>query len=326
MSRTENAKRAKNVIAERRAASINTYEAHVSEASFAIPGFSEVNSQIASTGAKIMASVLSKGEGAVTIDTIRQEYDQLVLHRRDLLVSHGYPADYCDIKYHCSKCSDTGYVGIYLCDCLRRELVTAAFESSGLCSLVNNQTFDTFLLDFYQNDDRKVMTQNVRILRDFASGYSKSTYENFLFLGATGLGKTHLSSAVARSIIEKGGYVVYESSITLFADYEAKRFGNSYYSDYDSNIEKYTECDLLIIDDLGCELTNQFTVSCLYSIINTRMINKKSTIISTNFTFDELKKKYSDRIVSRIFGEYKPLIFRGTDIREQKIRKNLGNF
>ena len=170
------------------------------------------------------------------------------------------------------------------------------------------------------------MAQNLKILRDFASGYNKSSYENFLFLGATGLGKTHLSSAVARSVIEKGGYVVYESSITLFADYEAKRFGSSYYSDSDSNVEKYIDCDLLIIDDLGCEMTNQFTVSCLYSIINTRMIQRKSTIISTNFTPAELKKKYSDRIVSRIFGEYKPLIFRGTDIREQKIRKTLGNF
>lgn len=324
MSRTENAKRAKNIIAERRAASINTYESHVSEAAFAIPGFSEVNSQIASTGAKIMASVLGRGDNAASIDAIRDEYDRLVLNRRNLLVSHGYPADYCDIKYHCSKCSDTGYVGIDLCDCLRKELVAAAFDSSGLRSLVDSQTFDTFSLDYYSDDDKKIMAQNVKILREFAEGYNKSTYENFLFHGPTGLGKTHLSSAVARSVIEKGGYVVYESSITLFADYEAKRFGNSYYSDYDSNVEKYIDCDLLIIDDLGCELTNQFTVSCLYSIINTRMIGRKSTIISTNFTPAELKKKYSDRIVSRIFCDYKPLIFRGADIREQKIRRKFG--
>ena len=187
-----------------------------------------------------------------------------------------------------------------------------------------SQTFDTFSLDYYSDDDKKIMAQNVKILREFAEGYNKSTYENFLFHGPTGLGKTHLSSAVARSVIEKGGYVVYESSITLFADYEAKRFGNSYYSDYDSNVEKYIDCDLLIIDDLGCELTNQFTVSCLYSIINTRMIERKSTIISTNFTPAELKKKYSDRIVSRIFCDYKPLIFRGADIREQKIRRKFG--
>ncbi len=324
MSRTENAKRAKNIIAERRAASINTYESHVSEAAFAIPGFSEVNSQIASTGAKIMASVLGRGDKAASIDVIRDEYDRLVLNRRDLLVSHGYPADYCDIKYHCPKCSDTGYVGIDLCDCLRKELVAAAFDSSGLRSLVDSQTFDTFSLDYYSDDDKKIMAQNVKILHEFAEGYNKSTYENFLFHGPTGLGKTHLSSAVARSVIEKGGYVVYESSITLFADYEAKRFGNSYYSDYDSNVEKYIDCDLLIIDDLGCELTNQFTVSCLYSIINTRMIERKSTIISTNFTPAELKKKYSDRIVSRIFCDYKPLIFRGADIREQKLRRKFG--
>ncbi len=322
MSRTDNAKRAKNIIAERRAASISTYEKHIAEVSERVPEFDSVNKSIAATGVKIMAAVLGRHDAGASIDAIHLEYDRLVNAKKTLLISNGYPSDYCDIKYHCKKCSDTGYCGIDICDCLRRELVSAAFASSGLHALTGTQNFSSFSLDFYTGDDRNIMAQNVSILKEFTENFTRESYENFLFLGATGLGKTHLSSAVASAIIERGAYVVYESSISMFADYEARRFG-SYGSDNFSEVEKYTECDLLIIDDLGCEMTNQFTVSCLYNIINTRMIHRKSTIISTNFSPNELKKRYSDRIVSRIFGEYKPLIFRGSDIREQRIRKNL---
>ena len=241
-----------------------------------------------------------------------------------ILKAGGYPEDYCDIHYHCEKCSDTGYVGIDICDCLRRELIYVSLENSGLYNLVKEQTFETFSLDYYEKDARLRMSQNLNILRDFASTFKPKESDSFLFLGATGLGKTHLSSAVARTVIEKGAYVVYESSIKLFGDYEMRRFGNSgYYSDTDDDIERYIDCDLLIIDDLGCEMTNQFTISCLYNLINTRMMQHKSTIISTNLSQTELRKRYTDRIASRLFSEYRPLLFIGLDVREQKIRNQL---
>ena len=130
-----------------------------------------------------------------------------------------------------------------------------------------------------------------------------------------------LSSAVALRAIESGAYVVYESALSLFGEYEARRFGNSGYGgDSGEDLDRYLDCDLLLIDDLGCEMSSQFTVSCLYNIINTRLIRRQSTIISTNLSQNDLRKRYSDRIVSRIFGEYKLLVFRGTDVREQKIR------
>ena len=169
------------------------------------------------------------------------------------------------------------------------------------------------------------MSRNLAILKNYAETFVPGKSDSFLFVGGTGLGKTHLSSSVARAVIERGAYVVYESAITLFAEYESKQFGRSSFGDDEEiDTEKYTDCDLLIIDDLGCEMTNQFTLLCLYNIINTRMIRHKSTIISTNLSQNDLRKRYSDRIISRIFGEFKPLIFVGGDIREKKIRRSLG--
>lgn len=323
MSRSDNIRRAKDIIANRRAESIATYERHNIEISERIPQFKQITELLSQTGLRIMAAAIGKGNTEQAVDEIHAEYDSLVQQKRALLTFYGYPSDYCDIQYHCARCSDTGYVGIDICDCLRKELIYISLEASGLYNLVREQTFETFSLDYYEKDDKMYMSRNLALLKNFSENFTPGKSDSFLFIGATGLGKTHLSSAVARAVIEKGAYVVYESSLKLFGDFEMRRFGNNgYTADYDDDIDRYNECDLLIIDDLGCEMTNQFTVSCLYNIINTRMMQKKSTIISTNLSQGELRKRYSDRIISRIFGEYKPLVFRGNDVREQKIRKN----
>ncbi|MBE6626838.1 MAG: hypothetical protein E7628_06640 [Ruminococcaceae bacterium] len=323
MGRKEYINRAKETVAARRADSISKFEQNTLIASASIKGFADIDREISLTGSRIMAEALGKNTDGKTIDQIHADYDALVAKKKQLLVENGYPENFCDINFHCKKCSDTGYVGINICECLKKEIVSASLEASGLYSLVDKQTFASFSLDYYEKDDKIVMAQNVRILESFANTFVPGKSDSFLFVGDTGLGKTHLSTATAKAVIEKGSYVVYESAIKLFGDYEARRFGtNGYFSDSDDDVEKYIDCDLLIIDDLGCELTNQFTVSCLYNIINTRLIRKKSTIISTNLNHNELRKRYSDRIISRIFGEFKPLVFRGTDIREQKIRKH----
>ncbi len=196
-------------------------------------------------------------------------------------------------------------------------------KNSGLYSLISTQTFDTFSLDYYKGKDRIFIEKNLHILENFADEFSIDKFDNFIFMGATGLGKTHLSSAVAQKVIENGYYVIYESALTLFSDYEEKKFGRNSANDSDYEFDKYIECDLLLIDDLGCEMTNAFIISCLYNVINMRLIQHKSTIISTNLQKDELRKRYSDRIISRIFGVYKPLVFCGSDIREQKIRQSI---
>lgn len=323
MGRRENIRRAKEIIANRRAAAAADYEIHIAEASAKIPGFAEIDRELAATGPKIMAAALGRSEA--TIDAIRAEYESLATRRKLLLRMYGFPADYCDIHYTCEKCSDSGYVGIDICECLKKEIVRENLENSGLYSLTENQDFNTFSLDYYEKDDKIRMAQTVRRLKEFAANFVPGKSDSFLFLGATGLGKTHLSTAVAQEIIKSGAYVVYESALTLFGEFEEQRFHRSSYelSEDSDGTERFTECDLLIIDDLGCEVSSQFTVSCLYQIINTRMIRHKSTIISTNLTQDELRKRYSDRVISRLFGEYKPIFFRGTDIREQKIRNGM---
>ena len=322
MSRSDNIRAAKQKISEHRAQAIGSYERHVAEISAALPEFKRIDDMLSQTGLKIMAAALRGPDSEQAIAAVHAEYDLLAARKRQILVENGYPEDYCDIHYTCPKCSDTGYVDIHMCECLRKELVLASLEASGLHSLVETQSFDTFSLDYYEKDDKIIMRQNAVRLWEFAKTFVPGKSDSFLFVGATGLGKTHLSSAVARVLIEKGAYVVYESSITLFGDFEARRFGgNGYNSETGDDVDRYTECDLLIIDDLGCEVTSNFTLACLYNIINTRILMHKSTIINTNLSQSELRKRYSDRIISRIFGEYIPLHFRGRDVREQKLRQ-----
>ena len=138
--------------------------------------------------------------------------------------------------------------------------------------------------------------------------------------GGTGLGKTHLSSALAKKVIEKGNDVFYTGAIDLFSEFEFDRY-KSKGRDGAALIDRYFDCDLLIIDDLGTEIINQFSVSTLYNLINDRLSRKKATVISTNLSKDEIQKKYTDRIWSRLFGEYHILFFVGTDVREQKLLK-----
>ena len=142
-------------------------------------------------------------------------------------------------------------------------------------------------------------------------------------MGGTGLGKTHLSSALAKRVIEKGNDVFYTGAIDLFSQFEIQRF-KSYSNEPNELIERYFECDLLIIDDLGTEMVNQFSVSTLYNLLNDRLSRRKPTLISTNLSNEEIQKKYTDRITSRMLGEYNVLVFVGTDVRAQKLmlRKN----
>ena len=222
-------------------------------------------------------------------------------------------------------CADSGYVGIEICECLKREIVRNFLEASGLYELTKKQTFETFSLDYYEKDDKIRMKQNAEILARFAADFRPDQSASYLFYGATGLGKTHLSSAVARAVIEKGYYVAYESAQNLFSAYETRRFGqSSTVGEDEGDIDRFLDCDLLIIDDLGAEITNKFTISCLYNLLNMRLIRHKPVIISTNLNAKELRERYTDRIASRLFGEFSPLLFSGHDIREQKLRKTYG--
>ena len=288
------------------------YKARLAELSASLPGFRELTAKLEATGLRAYLAAV-RGEG---VDEVRRETEELRKKRCELLVSAGYAADYADRKYRCEKCSDSGFVGLKMCSCLRRALTMAALDGSGFGKLVRRQSFENFSLDYYDGRDKAIMKMNVARLREFAEGFSDDTRENFLLIGGTGLGKTHLASAVTRVVVEKGYDVVYRSASEFFAVFNRQRFGDGY--EGDGAQRPFFECDLLILDDLGTEVTTQYTVSWLYDVINYRLNEEKPMIVSTNLTEDALRSRYDDRITSRIFGNYVPLIFTGSDVRAKK--------
>ena len=206
-----------------------------------------------------------------------------------------------------------------MCKCMRRALTLAGYESSGVLKLIGKQNFDTFDLTYYEGAEKTNMERILDRAKRYAAGFDGKHMRNLLFIGTTGLGKTHLSSAIAKEVVEGGFDVVYESAQKIFSDFEAEKFGRA--AAGENRTERYLACDLLIIDDLGTEMQSQFTVSCLYNLVNTRLISEKSMIISTNIRKEELLAKYTDRITSRLFGEFEICVFAGKDIRSQKLMR-----
>ncbi len=292
----------------------------------AIPELRLLDSRLSSFGLRIMDEVLRGGDSVKNIAKLRAENEAISAERAALLRQNGYPEDYSSPKYECQACRDTGYVGIKMCACMRQRLIEAGMESSGLSALMKKQSFDNFSLDYYRTDSEvfACMSRNFETIRAYAENFrieaGSPAPESLLFLGGTGLGKTHLSTAIARTVIERGYDVFYNSAVGMLSDFESRRFGNGLVESEGDNTARYTECELLIIDDLGTEVVNQFTLSCLYHVLNTRLNLQKPTIISTNLTSAELRKYYHDRIISRLMGEYRVIPFLGVDIRKQKIQ------
>lgn len=281
-----------------------------------LPEVARIDGELASSGMRIFeASVI--GDRAM-VDRINEENCALLKKRADILVAAGFPANYTEVRYECAECGDTGTVEYRMCRCMRDKLIKAGLESSGMYELVKTQSFENFELKYYSGDALPRMKTILDITKKYAEDFEAERSGSILMMGGTGLGKTHLSSAMGGVIIEKGNDVCYANAVDMLSDFEKERFGNLR-SGESADTEKYFSCDLLIIDDLGTELVSQFSTSCLYNLINSRIIRKKSTIINTNFTKEEMRKKYQDRITSRIFGEYLVLPFVGTDIREKKL-------
>lgn len=287
------------------------------------PRIWEIDRLLARTGMDIMGIITKGGKNTDgEIRLLRERNERLLSERGEILTAAGYPADYSDIKYDCELCGDTGYVGTTMCECMKRALVMAGYESSGLGALIGRQTFENFSLDYYSANPQvyENMSRSVEYLKIFSEKFDGKANRNFLFVGGTGLGKTHLSTAVAKRIIDRGYDVLYVTAVGMVSDFEAVRFGDG--SRAKNDPDRYTEAELLIIDDLGTEVINQFTVSCLYDVINGRINAGRSTIINTNLTSKDIEAKYNERIYSRIIGEYMPIMFAGKDIRRQKIAES----
>lgn len=287
-----------------------------------IPAVRQLDAELAKTGMEIMKVIAEKGNVEESLLAIRRRNEDLQAQRRQLLQAHGYAENYTDVQYECDKCGDTGFVGTKMCTCMRRALVKAGYASSGLGALIQTQSFENFSLSYYQNGGQpERMQKDVARLRQFAENFDRQTYRNYLLIGGTGLGKTHLSTAVAKTVIERGFDVLYVTAIGAVKDFEARQFDRG--SGMKNDPERYFEADLLIVDDLGTEVTNQFTLSCLYDLINTRINFHRCTFLNTNLSYRELEARYNERITSRLLGEYHPILFAGADIRKQKLQKNM---
>ena len=303
---------AKEEIEARRRNAEATAETRNDELRLLYSEIKEIDDELTGTGLKLFKIACEGGD----IAPLRARNEELMARRRKILVGLGYPADYTDIHYVCETCSDTGFVGTKMCKCLKELLITKNIKSSGIGRLIERQSFENFDLELYRSDDQSYarMKKNVETAKAFAKGFANHN-DNLLLIGTTGTGKTHISTSIAREVIHQGYDVLYDSIQNILTVFENDRFHSSY-GQREPEGDKFFECDLLIIDDLGTEFVNQFSIATLYNIINTRGNKGLSTIISTNLSAADLRAKYDGRIISRIIGsEYKVLYFTGKDHR-----------
>jgi len=308
----ENYAKVKNIIEQRRLSAIAKADGRNLEVAALSEDIRIIDKELRGTGLLLFKTACEGGD----ITPIRERNLFLGEQRRAALKKIGLPEDYTEVHYTCPECSDTGFVGGKMCNCFREMLITENIKSSGMGKLIEKQSFSNFDLERYRDDEENYqrMKNNLADAKEFVKSFGAAP-KTMLFIGSTGTGKTHLSTAIAKALIEKGCEVLYDSSQNIVSAFEKDRF-KSGYGPYEPLGDKYLECELLILDDLGTEFINQFTVSCLYNLINTRQNKGLATIISTNLSATDLTKKYEDRIYSRIMGsDSKIMLFKGKDQR-----------
>ena len=308
---------------ERRAA---RFDRRVQEIYLRQPRLQEIDRQLRGTAGRIvMAALETDGDPGPALRELERENLELQRERSELLVASGYSYDELDEKPACPFCQDRGYLSDgSMCRCLKGYYTRE--QNSRLSKLLDlgNQSFDTFSLDWYSDQvwpeygcsPLRNMETVLEICGNYAHKFGPRS-GNLLFTGAPGLGKTFLSSCIARAVSENGFSVVYDTAVSVFASFEEQKFSRDAEDGRVARDEtrRYLNCDLLILDDLGSELTTPFVQSALYTLINTRLQAGRRTVISTNLTMEELRRRYSVQVGSRLDGEYHVLRFFGEDIR-----------
>ena len=287
------------------------------------PRLKEIEQALRRSMSKTLAAAFRKGEDpAAAIALIRDENLALQREREWILDVNDLDESLLEPAVICSACGGSGYLGAAMCECLQE--LCRQEQKKELSSLLNGREhFDQFRLDFYPAETDSVTGVSPRSLMQSTFNHCRLYARNFstkspslLFSGGPGLSKTFLSACIARAVADNGFSVVYDTAGQLFSDFEAVKFG----SNTQDLTAKYLSCDLLIIDDLGTEMTTQFTQSVLYQVINTRLMDEKPVIISTNLNSDAITHRYAGPIASRLLGAYELCLFLGKDIR--RLRKS----
>ena len=287
------------------------------EISAKIPELESIQQKLSNIGLSISKVFLCSDDKKADMEKLMEESLKLQDEKKKLLVKYGYDENALNITYHCPDCKDTGFIGSRRCKCHKELLKNIERENLSKIAPLDDCTFDAFKTEYYPDTERaeRIRANCLKYATNFTTN-SKS----IIFYGGTGLGKTHLSLAIANVAINRGYSVVYGTAQNILNDLQNENFGRT------DNIRYYERavlnCDLLIIDDLGTEFKSAYTVAELYNIINSRILAKLPTIISTNSTPQELEEKYDQRVTSRIIGEYAPLVLQGNDIRYIKRKKN----
>lgn len=278
------------------------------------PRIEEIDKLISAVGAKTALAAISGNKKE--LERIKETVSRLAGEREKIFQSAGIG----DVEYSCKKCCDTGYVDGKFCDCVSlaaREMMINELSKS---APVTECRFDNFDLNYYKDaqsdggNPRKRMTEILKLCREYVIDFDPATSKSLLFIGNTGLGKTHLSLAVAHDLIMRGFNVIYGSAYNLFAKMESEHFGEH----TDKSYSDAVGCDLLIIDDLGGEFVSPYIQSLVYNIVNTRLLSRKPTVINTNLSMADINRIYTPRVASRLLGEYTAKKFLGNDIRQQK--------
>ena len=297
-----------------------------------LPRVAAIDRELRRTITQIIAASLRDGSDPVpAIGVIRDKNLSLQAEKAALLTEHGYPADALDDKPACPKCSDTGWVGANMCACLKALCTEEQIRELSKLLDLGEQSFDSFSLDYYSPlpwpgeslSPRENMELVYEVCLNYAQKFGRFYFKNLFLSGAPGLGKTFLSACIARSVSEQGRSVVYDTAGNIFAQFETRKFQRDAEGVQTALDEtrRYLTCDLLILDDLGSELTTQFVQSALYELLNTRLVANRHTVISSNLTMEEAARRYSPQIASRLIGEYHVLHFFGDDIRLLKKNK-----
>ena len=300
-------------------------EARRAEVALRVPRVAEIDERLRRTLLEVARATFRGGDPTPAVQALRDENLALQAEREQLLAAAGYPPDVLEDKPACPKCADTGWVGARMCDCLK--VLCAQEQIKELSKLLDlgEQSFQTFRLDCYSDEiwpemgtsPRANMSRVLEVCRNYAYKFGKFYFDNLYLYGAPGLGKTFLSACIARVVSENGFSVVYDTAGHIFSAFESQKFSRDEEDARDARdeVNRYLNCDLLILDDLGCEMTNSFVQSALYTLLNTRLTAARRTVISSNLAMCEARQRYTAQIASRLEGEFRALPFFGDDIR-----------